>query len=146
MTSPSEQLNECTVKYIHLKTVDPDRMQCHALADYELQSTLIRHSSYEDLHEQVFTKCPTGYVCTEPLALYHELLWSRGLSVRRDDSAGPAVVERDVLHHAIELGEYDLFWGTAENPVKTICVDVEPEQVTTQSPLAQTQHQLISEG
>lgn len=121
--------NACVVKYIHLKSVDVDKL--HTLADYELELKRVLHSSYEELHEQVFQNCPAGYACAEPLALYHELLWSSGLALRRDGRR--AVLERDVLHHAIEAGEYDLFWNVP-NPVGTICVDVvespRPDQPT----------------
>lgn len=112
--------NECVVKYIHLKPVDANRL--HTLADYELDSKRVYHSSYDELHEQVFLNCPMGFKCTEPLALYHAPYWSSGLAVRQN-AARQTVFERDVLRHAIEPGEYARLWG-ATRAIATICVDV----------------------
>ena len=79
------------------------------------------HSSYEELHDEVFKAAPKGYVCVEPIALYHEVLWTVGLK---------ADGVRDELHHALERDEYDFLrpgnvhrgWKKA-SPL-SLCVDI----------------------
>jgi hypothetical protein len=67
----------------------------------EVETKEVFHTTYDELHDAVFSQCPEPYQCTEPIALYHEVLWSMGLK-QRD---GRCV--RDELHHALERWEYD---------------------------------------
>jgi hypothetical protein len=119
-------MNECIVKYIHIDSVDPDLFR--DTKEYEMHSVKIRHDSYENLHDQVFASCPANYVCREPLALFHEVLWSRGIQV--DLSTGERKwvrSERDELRHAIERLEYPVLWNsrTGSGTPLSICVDVD---------------------
>lgn len=120
--------NACTVKYIHLASVDPSLL--HTTVDYELYTATVRHNSYSDLHDAVFSACPAGYVCKEPIALFHEVQWSTGIRITATGESERVRLERDELHHAIEEWEYDVLWprGTSKSPVHaptTICVDVD---------------------
>ena len=101
------------VKYICVDELEDDIDLFQRAEKITLQ---IAHSSYDDLHERVFQGCPVGYQCVEPIALYHEVLWSAGWG--RTDQ-GKHV--RDELHHALERWEYD----TALLPsVTSLCVDI----------------------
>ncbi len=125
---PALPINSCKVKYIHLAAVDPSRF--HVATDYELCTEIVQHSKYEELHEAVFDKCPKGFVCKEPLALYHEVLWSSGIRVIECTGENEIVrLERDELHHAIEEGEYSVLWNPAKpsNPLLSVCVDVDED-------------------
>ena len=118
------QKNTCTVKYIHLESIDP--MRFHVSVDYEMSTVQVRHSTYDELHQAVFDACPKGFVCTEPLALYHEVLWSTGVKIKQSTGESELLhLERDELHHAIE-GEYAILWGRDDksHAVLSICVDV----------------------
>ena len=101
------------VKYICVEELvdDIDRFE-----KAEKETKWIHHSTYDDLHEQVFNKCPMGYQCIEPIALYHEVLWSVGW--RREDN-GKHV--RDELHHALERWEYTTLRPPSMN---SLCVDI----------------------
>ena len=94
----------------------------HEPWEYELAWAVVRHSSFEELHQRVFESCPLGYACVEPIALRHEVLWSLGLTVLRDN-LGNRVCERDDLVHAIEESEYSELWRKNNSPL-SICVDV----------------------
>jgi hypothetical protein len=119
----SAQMNTCIVKYIHLSSVDPTRF--HTATEYELHKATVQHNTYEEMHEAVFSACPTGYECTEPIALYHEVLWSNGLRVVNAAGEQERVrLERDELHHAIEEGEYDILFRSTSTTPLSICVDV----------------------
>ena len=98
--------NTTTVKYMHLK-VPADG----SLHDCELEKRDVTHHTYGELHYRVRSACPIGYTCIEPLALRHEVTWTTN-------------GEADVLHHAIEEGEYEAVWAGGGGP-NTICVDVE---------------------
>ena len=120
--------NKCVVKYIHLANIDPCLF--HTTADYEMCKVAVEHSTYDELHKAVFIHCPKGYVCKEPLALYHEVLWSSGIKVVKETGESERVwLERDELRHAIEEGEYDLLWvrGRPLGALLSICVDVEED-------------------
>ena len=123
--------NTCTVKYIHLAAVDPTRF--HTTTDYELCTKKVKHSTYEEMHTAVFNACPEGYECREPLALYHEVLWSSGIRVIEATGENERVrLERDELHHAIEEGEYAILFRSASSSPLSICVDIE-EKVAAQT-------------
>jgi hypothetical protein len=124
--SNSGHKNQCNVKYIHLSSIDPTAF--HVAKDYEMHTKTIEHSSYEEMHEEVISGCPRGYVCREPLALFHQVLWSRGIRVVGCAGEHESVrLERDELRHAIEEKEYDLLWGPGKGGDKllSICVDVD---------------------
>jgi hypothetical protein len=79
------------------------------------------HSSYEELHDAVFKAAPKDYKCVEPIALYHEVLWTVGLNANG---------VRDELHHALEREEYDMLKPTKahegwmkKSPL-SLCVDI----------------------
>ncbi len=118
--------NVCTVKYIHLSSIDPNCF--HTTADYEMHKAVVEHSTFEGLHEAVFNACPAGYVCREPLALFHEVLWSSGIKIMQT-TGEPVRLERDELHHAIDENEYSVLWKPSK-PSQTplsICVDVDED-------------------
>ncbi len=118
--------NSCKVKYIHLAAVDPNLF--HVATDYELATKIVQHRKFKELHEAVFNQCPEGFVCKEPLALHHEVLWSSGIRVVESTGENEIVrLEQDELHHAIEEGEYSVLWNPSKpsNPLLSICVDVE---------------------
>ena len=118
--------NSCNVKYIHLDAVDP--AEFHTAKDFEMHVACIEHSTYQELHEAVFKACPVGFTCKEPLALFHEVLWSTGIRVTKSTGENERVrLERDELHHAIEEGEYCVLWGEGKRAAKmiSICVDID---------------------
>ena len=119
--------NRCVIRYIHLKPkADPSDL--HDLSDFEYSKETIEHSTYEELHDEAFGKCPPGFRCTEPIALRHEVLWNLGLNLIRDES-GNYVPERDVLLHALEREEYTLLrWDDGYNNMISLCVDIVPTQ------------------
>lgn len=128
MNNSNLRVNVCNVKYIHLASVDPSAL--HVAAEYEMKTARVEHRTYEELHEAVFGACPGGYVCMEPLALFHEVLWSTGIRVTESTGECERVqLERDELHHALEEGEYEkLSWGDETTPINaliSICVDVD---------------------
>ena len=138
MTLQASARNKCIVKYIHLSSVDPGLF--HTTSDYEMCKVTIEHSTYDELHEAVFSNCPDGYVCREPLALYHEVLWSTGIRVIQDTGENERVrLERDELHHAIEVGEYNVLWvpgkPSSDNPL-SICVDIDEDTSSSTVPIA----------
>ena len=109
--------NRCTVKYIHLRDVPPADL--HSISDYEMHKTTVFHSTFNELHTAVFEACPMGWVCQEPLALHHEVMWSTGVV------SNGVVLSRDHLKHAIEESEYGILWRTSSTCI-SICVDIEP--------------------
>ena len=116
-------LGRCAIKYIHLR---PDAPNCilHDPADFELDQKVVEHSTYDELHNEVFRNCPEGYECIEPIALRHEVLWSLGMNFLRDEN-GNLVAERDELHHALEEKEYwTLNWRDPYHMI-CLCVDVQ---------------------
>jgi hypothetical protein len=114
--------NQCIVKYICVDNADPAALVTDALAQFERHKTSIVHSNFEELHAAVFSGCPAGFRCVEPIALYHEVLWSMGLRV---GNGGRCVIARDELHHALEEGEYGLLRWNAP-PALSLCVDILP--------------------
>lgn len=114
--------HECVVKYIHLK--DLDHTHLHNLSDYEYSTAHLTHSDYPDLEAKVHAACPEGFVCVDPIALHHQLLWESSL---RATHLG--VIERDNLYHAIDAGDYsDIQWGKTNTPPISICVEIEARQ------------------
>ena len=112
----------CAIKYIHLRP-DATPSVLHEPADFELEQKLIRHSSFQELHNEVFLQCHEGYVCVEPIALRHEVLWSLGM--RKDENGN---FERDELIHALEEKEYrTLNWRDPYHLI-CLCVDVREER------------------
>jgi hypothetical protein len=125
-------VNVCRVKYIHLG-LDKSPNEYHVAKDYELCEKIIRHNDFEDMHERVLEQCPAGFECREPLALFHEVMWSCGIVV--DEGSGElkrAALERDELHHAIEKDEYNILWAPGErvkvDEALSICVDIVQKQ------------------
>ena len=125
--------NRCLVKYIEIKSIqgnDPD----FNIDKFVIHSETISHATYEEMHTKIFecADLPAIYRCMEPLALHHEVLWSRGIS----NSTGMYMrdgTERDQLHHAIEEQEYSVLWnGSATNTPLPIFVDVEKRAVRAQ--------------
>ena len=103
------------VKYICVEEL-PDDIDLFVKAEKDVK--LIHHSTYDELHEQVFAQKPSGYRCVEPIALFHEVLWSSGWTKQGGD--GRHV--RDNLHHALERWEYDV----SLYPLASLCVDIVP--------------------
>jgi len=111
----------CTqIKYISVDNLELDTFGWSVkLTEKEIK--WVFHSSYEELHDEVFKAAPEGYKCVEPIALYHEVLWHVGLNVNG---------VRDELHHALEREEYDMLrpgracsdWKKKE-PL-SLCVDI----------------------
>lgn len=85
--------HECVVKYVAVRGVVCQKR--------------VRHTSFRTLHEAVVLGCPPDYVCVEPIALHHEVLWESG---------------RDVLHHAIEESEYPVLWPPTAGEPLPVCV------------------------
>ena len=115
-------IHVCAVKYIDIDLVDPTCL--HTATAYELCIKPVQHTSYEEMHEAVFTLCPDGYDCKEPIALYHEVLWACGLRWVNADGEKDGRLERDELHHAIEEGEYKILFGSPATAPLSVCVDV----------------------
>jgi len=120
--------NRCRIKYIHLKA-EAINTELHDPAEFEFCQTTIEHSTYDELREQAFEKCPAGYSCIEPIALRHEVLWGLGLNLIKDE-LGNVVPERDHLLHALEAEEYGLLaWnrtddGEDDSEIISLCVDI----------------------
>ena len=99
-----------------------DHSVFHTADEFEVGTRTVKHSTFQELHDAVFLACPKDFVCVEPIALHHEVLWTMGLSLTVDVN-GEHVFERDQLHHAVEEEEYEsLPWGK----IKYFCVDVVP--------------------
>ena len=106
-------MGRCAIKYIHLR---PDASPYHEPKDFELAQETVEHSSFRELHREVFRRCPNGYMCIEPIALRHEVTWTR---------AG----DEDRLIHALEEKEYkDLDWSDPYHMI-CLCVDVRTANV-----------------
>ena len=101
------------VKYICVDELEQDIAK---FVRAEKMIKVIYHSSFEELHDLVFEECPPGYMCTEPIALYHEVLWSMGL---KTVDGGRRV--RDELHHALEEWEYGML---TSGKTLSLCVDI----------------------
>ena len=102
------------VKYICVEELEQD---IDKFKHAEKLETEIFHSTYDELHDSVFRGCPPGYKCTEPIALFHEVLWSTGLRL----NGGKCV--RDELHHALERWEYDIL-KAGDGKMLCLCVDI----------------------
>jgi hypothetical protein len=79
---------------------------------FERGAAWVEHRTYGELHAAVLAACPRGFVCEEPLALFHEVQWRQ---------RGPPT---HALHHALEVGEYPLLPLLLAWPMITICVGV----------------------
>lgn len=110
-------MNKCMVKYINPYKPTIEDSSKATIDDFVCCTASVEHSNYEELHTAVERGCPRGFVCEEPIALHHEVLWM----INRESSR-----KQDVLHHAIEVGEYDELWKTNTSTV-SVCVDVHPE-------------------
>jgi hypothetical protein len=109
------------VKYICAEEIEDDIDEFKKAEKIEIE---IAHSTYDELHEKVFQECPEGYQCVEPIALYHEVLWSVGWG----KTAGGKHI-RDELHHALERWEYTTLRGGIANArpsMASLCVDIVP--------------------
>ena len=113
LTKTGEAWTRSVVKYICVEEREDD---IDKFQKAEKVALTIAHSSYEDLHERVFQQCPLGYQCVEPIALYHEVLWSAGWG-----RTGQGKHVRDELHHALERWEYD---ATLRPSLASLCVDI----------------------
>ena len=82
----------------------------------EKAAKTVLHSTFDELHEKVLEACPANYKCVEPIALYHEVMWSMGL-----DFSERGVV-RDELHHALEEWEYSML---TKGDTLSLSVDIE---------------------
>ena len=108
--------SQCCVKYIYpgadiSKIIFPD------IDDFMYCKKTISHSSYEELHSEIEKNTPTVFELDEPIAMYHEVLWILNNGIRH---------ESDILHHAIEEGEYaSIKWGMNEKgEMMSVCVDM----------------------
>lgn len=113
-------MNRCIIKYIYVDDADSIAgNDTDVLSRFERHVAMVSHSDFEELHAAVFFSCPEGFECMEPIALYHEVLWSMGLRAGK----GRCVIERDELHHALEEKEYGLLkWSST--PPMSLCVDI----------------------
>ena len=119
-----EKKKVCTfIKYICVDELE--QVDCYlGIACTEKRIERVIHSDFEDLHDKVFKAAPDDYVCTEPIALYHEVLWNAGLK------AVGGILVRDELHHALEEWEYGMLGpGKAHKDWKkrtplSLCVDI----------------------
>ena len=108
------------IKYISVDDLKPAKSGW-GIELTEKETKWVFHSSYEELHDEVFKAAPEGYKCVEPIALYHEVLWTVGLNANG---------VRDELHHALEREEYDMLKpGRAHTDWKkkeplSLCVDI----------------------
>ena len=116
----ANQVVSTQIKYISVDDLKPAQSGW----GIELTEKAIKwvfHSSYEELHDEVFKAAPEGYVCVEPIALYHEVLWTVGLNANG---------ARDELHHALERDEYDFLRpgnvhrGWKKTSPLSLCVDI----------------------
>lgn len=98
------------VKYINPKG-DPEKSFVQKIAPYE-------NNNYEDLRRKIKANCPDGFVCLEPIALYHEIVY---------DKTG----EHDRLRHAIEIEEYN---ATGDGEL-SVCVDIVDKESASGAPL-----------
>jgi hypothetical protein len=107
-------MNVCQVKYICLEDIPGlKRLVPH---DFERKTCYVAHTFFDALHAEVFSHCPPGFKCVEPIALHHEVLWSKSLTRKG------AMVVRDELHHALEEEEYPyLDWSKGDI---SLCVDI----------------------
>jgi hypothetical protein len=108
--------HKCVVKYIYPGT-DVSVKMFLDIDDFVYGKRIISHSSYEELHSEIEKHTPTAFELDEPIAMYHEVLWLLNKGVRR---------ESDILHHAIEEGEYgSIKWGIRDNgQMMSVCVDM----------------------
>ena len=120
--------HQCTVKYIHMKDGIP-KDTLHNLEDYEFAKADVAHGSFQELLDAVHLHCPPSYVCVDPVALHHEILWES--SLRLNPAGTHYVVERDQLFHAIDEVEYARLQWTVEPKTPgakphllSVCVDI----------------------
>ena len=110
--------NVCQVKYLSAKIRELHSVETLNIDSFLIQKIEIEHSTYKELHCKVLGACPVGYLCMEPIALYHEVRVAgpaaRGLYAKHVE---------DQLHHAIEEGEYAGLWPSLK-PI-TVCVHVQ---------------------
>lgn len=108
-------MNRCKIKYICLTDLVGPLQSTPK--NFERKTCFVTHSSFQTLHDMVFFNCPPGFSCVEPIALHHEVLWSKSLTRKG------AMVVRDELHHALEAEEYHaLDWSKGDI---SLCVDIE---------------------
>ena len=114
----------CNVKYIDIKSIESDELHVININSFVKHSADFQCEKYEDLHKAVLENSPEGYMCIEPLALFHEVMWSCGLS-KENGVVKRVTTCRDQLHHAIEESEYNLLVTNVshKDPI-LICVDV----------------------
>ena len=114
-TDQNKMKNETTVKYVCLEEYDyPEEAGFHdvirAIEDASnkyYESKVIHHETFVEMHDKVIKECPETYKCIEPIATYHQLLWSIALSKKGDKLRR----KQDTLHHAIDEMEYELLNG-----------------------------------
>ena len=115
--------NQSVIKYIFVNAEEDSVNEANVLEKFEKHKTTITHSNFEELHSAVFSACPKGFKCVEPIALFHEVLWSLGIKINSRGESKRCLIERDELHHAIEESEYGLLkWKST--PVISLCVDI----------------------
>ena len=105
-------VTQTEIKYICVEEIEQD---IDKFEHAEKETKRISHTTFDELHDRVFAACPAGYACTEPIALYHEVLWSLGLKTVN----GRRV--RDELHHALETWEYGML---TSGKTLSLCVDI----------------------
>lgn len=116
-------MNHCVVKYIHLKSIDPTTL--HTTEDFEFSKAQISHSSFEEMENWVKLKCPHDFVCFDPVALHHEVLWRTSLRAN-----GNGIVEVDQLFQPIDDLDYmTIKWckSPTEAHMVSVCVHVEQQ-------------------
>ena len=97
-----------------------DHSRFHSADKFVIHRCHVEHQTFGELHHKVFRGCPPDYICVEPIALHHEVLWTMGF-VPSVGVNGNRFVERDQLRHAVEEQEYEsLPW----NEINSFCVDV----------------------
>jgi hypothetical protein len=116
----------CNVKYIDIASAC-DEGGLHNINEFVRHEEVIGHTSYNGLVTTIFeTQLPQTirgvYKCIQPLALYHEVLWSSGITIVNGVCIRQ-VTGHDQLHHAIEAGEYQILQTEREDPL-SICVDI----------------------
>ena len=105
MTSDNDS-NVCIVKYI-----DASSLSIHPF------TPIATHTSFHSLISQIEAKCPRGFSCTQPVAVYRDMLWW----VQQVDDV--------VLDPPMDVGAYSAVrWGKMadkEPRVVMVCVEIE---------------------
>ena len=78
------RMNRCNVKYIDISSIDTAE-SVNTIDKFVRRELVAFHNEYRGLHKYVFENAPSGYVCVEPLALHHEVLWPCGIAFRNND-------------------------------------------------------------